>query len=343
MDPKIPEKKYISPLSDPGFIDQHISNLVIHKEPISHDMILEKILEKIDEIDFRQVAGLSEDDKIKNNHLLIIVVEQLLKLAKENSWGLCINTGFVYLYNKAYWKLIEKEEVQSFLGLAAEKMGIDHYKASYYQFRDQLLKQFNALANLPRPESKNDKVLINLQNGTYEISNKITVLRNFRAEDFLTYQLPFDFNPKAESPLFNKFLDDVLPDKDRQNVLAEYLGSIFINNQTLKLEKSLLLYGTGGNGKSVVFDILNAIIGEENFSSFSLNCLTDQSGYYRAKIGNKLVNYASEIDGKMNVGIFKQLVSGEPVEARLPYGDPMIIKEYAKLILENITVDFVRE
>ena len=49
-------------------------------------------------------------------------------------------------------------------------------------------------------------------------------------------------------------------------------------------------------------------------------------------IANKLVNYASEISGKLETSIFKQLVSGEPVEARLPYGKPFSITGYAKLI-----------
>jgi putative DNA primase/helicase len=49
-------------------------------------------------------------------------------------------------------------------------------------------------------------------------------------------------------------------------------------------------------------------------------------------IANKLVNYASEINGKLEASIFKQLVSGEPVEARLPYGNPFIMSDYAKLI-----------
>jgi putative DNA primase/helicase len=44
------------------------------------------------------------------------------------------------------------------------------------------------------------------------------------------------------------------------------------------------------------------------------------------------VNYASEINGNLEASIFKQLVSGEPVEARLPYGQPFILKQYAKLI-----------
>ena len=49
-------------------------------------------------------------------------------------------------------------------------------------------------------------------------------------------------------------------------------------------------------------------------------------------IGQKLVNYASEISGKVNPTVLKQLASNEPVDARLPFGNPFTIKNYAKLI-----------
>ncbi|MBL0152061.1 MAG: hypothetical protein IPP93_00665 [Chitinophagaceae bacterium] len=45
-----------------------------------------------------------------------------------------------------------------------------------------------------------------------------------------------------------------------------------------------------------------------------------------------MVNYASEVNGKLETSIFKQLVSGEPVDARLPYGEPFTLINYAKLI-----------
>jgi putative DNA primase/helicase len=78
--------------------------------------------------------------------------------------------------------------------------------------------------------------------------------------------------------------------------------------------------------------VINALLGDENFSTYTLQSLTDTKGYQRAKIGNKLVNYSSEINQKMNTAYFKQLVSGEPVEARLPYGEPFIMTNYAKLM-----------
>ena len=88
----------------------------------------------------------------------------------------------------------------------------------------------------------------------------------------------------------------------------------------------------GANGKSVFFEIVNSLLGVNNVSSFSLQSLTNDNGYFRAKLANKLVNYASEINGNLEASIFKQLVSGEPVEARLPYGQPFLLKQYAKLI-----------
>ena len=267
-------------------------------------------------------------------HYLIISVENTLKLAEENRWGLCKNHDFIYLYNGSFWADIDKETFQKFLGESAEKMGVAKFSARYYQFREQLFKQFLAQAYLPTPEGNKDTVLINLLNGTFEVSPQGTKLRPFDRADFLTYQLPFEYNEQATAPIFEAYLNRVLPDKERQRVLAEYLGFVFIKHgsNALKEEKALILYGTGANGKSVLFEVVSALLGANNVSNFSLQSLTNENGYFRAKLANKLVNYASEINGNLEASIFKQLVSGEPVEARLPYGQPFILKQYAKLI-----------
>ncbi len=275
-------------------------------------------------------------DKLKLNtkHYLVLSIENVLKIAEKNRWGLCKNQEFVYLYNGAYWTYIDKEAFQKFLGEAAEKMGVAKYTARFYQFREQLLKQFLATEYLLTPEPPKQAVFINLKNGTFEVTTKGTKLRQFDRADFLTYQLPFEYNQEAKASIFQTYLNKVLPDNERQKVMAEFLGYVFIKNgnNQLKEEKALILYGTGANGKSVFFEVVNALLGIENVSSYSLQSLTDTSGYYRAMIANKLVNYASEINGNLETSIFKQLVSGEPVEARLPYGRPMQIKQYSKLI-----------
>jgi len=270
--------------------------------------------------------------KLSKNHYLIICVEQLLKIAKSNNWGLCKKNGVIYLYNGCYWSEINKESFQAFLGSVSLKMGVEKFKCKIHTFRDELFKQFMAEAYLPTPNTNRKNVLINLENGTFEIKTSKRVLREFNRKDFLTHQLPFKYEPDAKSTLFQKYLDEVLPDKDKQRVFAEYCGYIFIKPSVLKLEKMLVLYGTGANGKSVFFEIINALLGSQNISNYSLQSLTNENGYFRAKIANKLVNYASEINGKLETASFKQMASGEPLQARLPYGEPFILNEYAKLI-----------
>lgn len=306
----------------------------------ANEHILDELLKNIQKIDFEYLAfknNRTENSKLTKNHYLIICIEELLRIANLNNWGLCKKDGFIYIYNGCFWNGIGKESFQFFLGNVALKMGVEKFKGKIHTFKDDLYKQFMSDAYLPTPKSKEDCVLINLQNGTYEITSKIRGLRNFHQSDFITYQLPFEYDPKAKAELFQKYLDEVLPDRDKQKVLAEFCGYIFVKSSVLKLEKVLLLYGTGANGKSVFFEILNAILGKENVSNYSLEKLTHESNY-RAKIANKLVNYASEISSKLETDIFKQMASGEPIDGRLLYNDPIELVNYAKLVFNCNTL-----
>lgn len=355
-------------LDQPSTFKDHIQDLTM-LDIVPHTQVLNQLLNQFEPLDFQaiafpetvkikeQLSKLSKEQssdpenedvkkrilsklkemgkyKVTTKHYLVLAIDNVLKVAEKNRWSLCKNHDFVYLFNGSFWDELDKETLQKFLGEAAEKMGVEKYSAKHFQFRDSLMKQFLATAYLPTPESDPEKVLINLSNGTFEISPKGTQLRPFDRADFLTYRLPFAYDPQKKASLFEAYLNKVLPDIDRQKVLAEYLGFVFIKHgsKRLKEEKALILYGTGANGKSVFFEVVSALLGTENTGNFSLQSLTNDNGYFRAKLANKLVNYASEINGKLESSIFKQLVSGEPVEARLPYGQPFILKQYAKLI-----------
>jgi len=333
--PNIWDNEQLSPIT-PEVIRDHIDQLKSKSEATPHAEILSKLINQFEPLDFEALANPenSEHFKLNTKHLSIESIENVLKIADQNKWGVCKNHDFIYLYNGTFWAEIDKETFQKFLGEAAEQMGIGKYHARYYQFRIELFRQFLSNAYLPTPNINKDTVLINLLNGTFEISPQGTKLRPFDRSDFITYQLPFEYSPQAKAPLFERFLNRVLPDPERQRVLAEYLGYIFIKNgfEGLKLEKAMILYGTGHNGKSVIFDTVTALFGRENISNYSLQSLTEEKGFYRARISNKLVNYASEINGKLETSIFKAMVSGEPVEACLKYGQPFTMTDYAKFI-----------
>lgn len=291
--------------------------------------VLEILLGQIQKVCFPDKAGLSEDAKIPRKMYVVIVVDELLTVATANNWGLSTRDGFIYVFNGEYWQPIGAEDFKPFLAKVARKMGVPILESKYHMFKDELYKQFLSESTL-RPPEAGEYVLINLKNGTFEISPNRQGLRPFHREDFIKYQLSFRYDKEAACPIFEKYLKRVLPDEDCRNVLSEYIGYIFVGN--LKLEKAAILYGSGANGKSVFFEIINALLGQENICSYSLQNLTKYDSYQRAELANKLLNYASEINGKLEASVFKQLVSGEPVEARQIYGKPFTMKSYAKLM-----------
>ena len=68
-----------------------------------------------------------------------------------------------------------------------------------------------------------------------------------------------------------KFLDEILPEKELQFIVAEFFAYAFIKH--LKLEKAAFFLGREANGKSVLSEIIRALFGKHSFSSFSLTDL----------------------------------------------------------------------
>lgn len=329
------EPQFDTELLAPDVMRNHFQELITRLAPLDHIYILKELLSQIKPINFKELALLDEEEsELSARHFLVLTIENLLKIAEKNQWGICKNNNYIYLYNGTFWSEVDKEIFQKFLGEAAEKMGVRKFFARYYQFKEKLFKQFLSSSYLSPPEPDKNKVLINFKNGTFEITPTGTRIRDFDRADFLTYILPFKYTPEAEAPIFQRYLNRVLPDVSKQQVIAEFLGYVFLKNggKALKEEKALILYGSGANGKSVFFEVVNALLGTANVSGYSLQSLTDVNGYYRAKLANKLLNYATEINGKLESSFFKQLVSGEPIEARLPYFEPFMLRDYAKFI-----------
>jgi phage/plasmid-associated DNA primase len=84
-------------------------------------------------------------------------------------------------------------------------------------------------------------------------------------------QNDFEYLPTAVSYKWLKFLDEVLPDRKIQDVLQEFLGSIFIDRKEAKMEQMMILKGAGGNGKSVIFEVIKGLLGEDNISTFAIS------------------------------------------------------------------------
>jgi putative DNA primase/helicase len=308
-------------------IQAEAARLAAGRTPVDHTDVLREILDALYPIDFRLLADVEDGEKLPQKHQIVLCVSHLLDTVRMQDFDLARKHDFIFAYNGAFWREFDRDTLKTFLGRCAEKMSVNTLEARHYEFRDKLYKQFLSAAHFESVSSGSKAVLINLQNGTFEITATSQRLRPFSPHDFLTYQLPFEYDEEADAPRFRAYLNRVLPEKELQDILAEFFGYIFTKH--LKLEKALLLYGTGANGKSVLFDVMNALLGKENVTNFSLSDLLQE--HNRALIANKLLNYGSEINASTTRDVFKNLVSTEPIQARLKYGNSFLMENYAKL------------
>ncbi|GAB2605698.1 DNA primase family protein [Spirosoma areae] len=291
-------------------------------------LILEQMLAAVEKVDFRKELAITDPEaKVKQPDTLVIVANQVRKLAESRQWAITLREEVIYLYNGQYWQPLEENQVKHFLSQAAEKMGVRAADTQYYEFKDRLYKQLLSSSFHPISELEEGRVLVNLNNGTFEVNQNGGRLRDFCKKDFLRYQLPFSYDPAAECPRFLAYLNRVLPEKALQDILSEFLGYVFLREP--KLEKCLVLYGVGANGKSVFYEVSSALLGAENVLTFGLAHFKHE--YNRAALSGKLLNYGSELNAGLENDLFKQIVSVEPLQARLPYGKPFVIRNYAKM------------
>ena len=279
----------------------------------------------------------SDDKPPQQKHFKVAIVDTLIKTAQKHNWHIIHDAGFFYIFNGAFWVVLLDSEVKQLLKDAAIKMGYTEIECRDALFVDKLFQQavqdgFFVERNFTKQS------IINLKNGSLVLDDKGANLKPFDYRDFLTHQLDFYHDPKAVNNVFLGYLAHMLPDEDTRKTLQQVAGYLFIKG--LKMEKVFFLFGLGANGKSVFFEVINGVVGADNISNYSLESLTDDKGYHRAMIKNKIVNYGTDIRlTKIDAGKFKTIASGEPIEARLPYQEPFMMTDYAKLIFNVNKMD----
>ncbi len=274
--------------------------------------------------------------KIPQNLYIVAIIHEVMKAAKKMDLGICVRHKVIYLFTGKYWLETDDEDIRRRLSRISVKLGFySPGVAATSEFKKKLFAQFmdtgidEAVAVV-----KSDTVLINLNNGTLEIKGESVELRPHNRDDFLTYALSYDYEPGAAAPIFEQFMNEVLPDQSVSSVLQEFLGFVFTTDS--KLEKCAVLYGGGANGKSVFFEVISRLMGKQNMSYKSLGDICqkgDKGNNHRAEIEGKLINYSSEISPVgADYDTFKGLVSGEPVAARRLFKDVYTFSNTAKLM-----------
>ena len=146
---------------------------------------------------------------------------------------------------------------------------------------------------------------IHLLNGVYNVAS-----RNFENKMlWCVNRLNANYNSHAPRPAkWLNFLEKLL-EPDDIITLQEYLGYCLI--PSTKAQKMLLIIGAGGEGKSVIGDVITALLGNENISADKLHQL-QENRFKIANCENKLLFIDDDMKFKAleDTGEIKTIVTG---------------------------------
>ncbi len=262
-------------------------------------------------------------------HLSVFYEEDILMILKSKGTYIKNDNGLYYIWTGRYWKSMKEKKLKRFIKTYITKRGLVPHRSS--SVIDGTFKNIARSFEGVDYDIDHNVQLLNLNNGVLAISQDGIALGEHSRKHNLNYILDFDYDENAVNEIWHNFLDDVLPDIDTQKTLQQVLGNLLIRG--IKIEVLPFLFGTGGNGKSVILEVLQGLFGSENLTGYSLTKIsTDET--IRASIADgKMMNLATENNmGNVDIDVVKAYSSGEPLQARLLYGDHFMVYNYAKFL-----------
>lgn len=159
--------------------------------------------------------------------------------------------------------------------------------------------------------------------------------------DFISKLAPVTYDPEAECPRFEAFMETVMPEDDLRSFIQRYLG---YSLSALTVEQVLVFfYGGGRNGKSTLVDLIARILGDYS-ASLPFETL---AGDDRRKGGDatpdlvripgaRLVRAAEpEQSMEFREAMVKSLTAGEPILVRPLHGGFNEVYPKFKLIISG--------
>lgn len=145
-----------------------------------------------------------------------------------------------------------------------------------------------------------------------------------------TVQLPVNYAPNADCPIWRQFILDTFPDDASE--LAWKIAALLIDPSN-DVQKLILLHGEGANGKSIFLTALSGFLGRNNVSAVPLHKL-ESDRFAGAQLRGKLANICADIsDVKLETsGTLKSITGGDVISAEYKYRDSFQFVPTAKLL-----------
>ena len=163
-----------------------------------------------------------------------------------------------------------------------------------------------------------DGWLLNCRNGTLDL--RTGELSNHNRANLITKILPVEYNPLADCPMWNDFLQQIM---NRNTALIDFLQRAVGYTLTGDITEQCLfiLYGSGSNGKTTFIETLMALIADYAIKTPSESLMLKHgdsipNDIARLKGARMVAACEAELGRRFAESLLKQLTGGDVITAR---------------------------
>jgi putative DNA primase/helicase len=192
--------------------------------------------------------------------------------------------GDFYRWGGAHWEITDQPVIEKWLYghlgdavyfVPAKKDGEDPTQSPWAPNRKKIGDVAHALGVGILQRAKDEDKVIAAANGVVDLRTRELV--EHRPSRFNLFSLPFDYDPAATAPLWDAFLEQVLPgDQQAKEFLAEWFG--YVLSGRTDQHKIAALIGKKRSGKGTIGRVLAALAGRDNVSGLNLGTLSGTFG-----------------------------------------------------------------
>jgi putative DNA primase/helicase len=171
-------------------------------------------------------------------------------------------------------------------------------------------------------------------NGVLEVSPDGITMHDHNPQFNFLARASTEYDPDAEAPRWQQFLDESLSSQTDRRKLQEFAGYMLMH-WTLPYHRALFLVGPTASGKSTFLDTLRTLLGDDKgdqcVASLTPQEMTSER-FSGAELHGAWANIRNDIPDELieNVGQFKEIIGGDPIKAEEKYKDPFKFEPTAK-------------
>ena len=224
--------------------------------------------------------------------------------------------GDVYLYKDGVYEIRGKDTLQTdvwrFLDRCfsknehGQKCPIDARKNKVGEVLDALkaisIKEDARLGKwLEGPQIN----VLNMRNGLLDLSER--KLQSHSNNFFTMTQLPYEFDPDARCPRFEKFVSEIFDDDQEMIWRLQEIFGYLVSGDT-RLQKWFFIGGAPRSGKGTLVRIVTSILGHQNVSSVTLDQMGQTFGL-QGSIGKSLMTIPDAQDPVRRGAVVERILS----------------------------------